>query len=41
MPGGSGHSQFEPVSPDEDEKPASEGMWLRLMYMYNYSISQC
>ena len=32
VPGGSGHSQFEPVSPDEDEKPASEGMWHRLMY---------
>lgn len=35
---GSGHSQFEPVSPDEDERPASEGMWLTVTmhctYMY-------
>jgi hypothetical protein len=27
---GSGHSQFEPVSPDEDERPASEGIWHRI-----------
>ena len=24
---GSGHTHFEPVSPDEDERPANEGMW--------------
>lgn len=31
MASGSGHPQFEPVSPDEDERPANEGTWVRLM----------
>ena len=27
MASGSGHTHFEPVSPDEDERPANEGIW--------------